>query len=209
MRIDRMIGTCAVMLLLPVVARADDKPAAAAKPAAPAAAKPAAAAPAAAAPAAPPTPAPAAELDAFMKGFDGNWKCETKFAPNAFGPGSPEMTTKSTVKIKKDLGGFWWRGEYELKKTKTMPGFKGYFFVGFDPGTKQALITGIDNMGGLASGSGPITGNSATFVEEGFMGGQKVKTREVMETKDKGAFHKFEVDFGKGYQPMGEDSCKK
>src|SRR5437868_7116011 len=69
------------------------KPAAAPamKPAAPApAAAPAAGAPAAApaAPAtAPPMPAPSKELESFMKGFEGNWKCETKFAPGAMGPG--------------------------------------------------------------------------------------------------------------------------
>ncbi len=209
MRTDRLIricGTCALMLLLPVVGRAEDK-APAAKPAA--AAPAAAPAAPAAAPAAPPMPKPSAELEAYMKPFEGSWKCDTKFAPNAFGPGSPEMNVKSTVKIKKELDGFWYRGEYELKKTKTMPGFKGYFFIGYDPGSKQALITSVDAMGGLATGSGPITGDSATFVEDGYMGGAKIKSREVMEHKDKGAYHKFEVDFGKGFQLMGEDNCKK
>jgi hypothetical protein len=219
MRIERTIATCALMTLLPLAAaRAEDK-APAAKPApaaAPApAAKPAVAAPApapaAAAPAAAPpaAPAPSPELEAFMKGFEGNWKCDTKFAANAFGPGSPELAVKSSVKIKKDLNGFWYRGEYEMKKTKTTPAMKGYFFIGYDPGTKQALITGMDTMGGLASGTGNITGDSATFVEEGFMMGQKIKSREVMEKKDKGVLHKFELDMGKGFQPMGEDNCKK
>src|SRR5712671_1237536 len=94
MRIDRMIGVCgacALMLLTPVVARAEDK--------------------APAAPAAPPMPKPSPELEAYMKPFEGSWKCDTKFAPNAFGPGSPEMNVKSTVKIKKELDGFWYRGE--------------------------------------------------------------------------------------------------
>ncbi|HXI57529.1 MAG TPA: DUF1579 family protein [Polyangia bacterium] len=216
MRIERTIATCALMTLLPLAAaRAEDKaPATKPAPAAPApAAKPAAAAPApaATAPAAAPpaAPSPSPELEAFMKGFEGNWKCDTKFAANAFGPGSPELAVKSSVKIKKDLNGFWYRGEYEMKKTKTTPAMKGYFFIGYDPGTKQALITGMDTMGGLASGTGNITGDSATFVEEGFMMGQKVKSREVMEKKDKGVTHKFELDMGKGFQPMGEDNCKK
>lgn len=219
MKLDRMIetgGIVALSLLIPMAVRAEDK--AATKPAAAPAAAPAAgpakpaAAPAAAAPAAgapPAAPKPAPELEAFMKGFEGSWKCDTKFAPNAFGPGSPEMSVKSTVKIKKELDGFWYRGEYEMKKTKTMPGFKGYFFVGYDPGSKQALITGIDTMGGLASGAGSISGDAVTFVEDGYMGGAKIKSRETMEKKDKGAYHKFEVDFGKGFQLMGEDTCKK
>jgi hypothetical protein len=144
-----------------------------------------------------------------MKGFEGNWKCDTKFAANAFGPGSPEMSAKSTVKIKKDLDGFWYRGEYEIKKTKAMPGFKGYFFIGYDPTAKKALITGVDAMGGTSTGSGTINGMSTTFDEDGSMGGMKIKSREVMELKDKMAIHKFEVDMGHGMQPMGEDVCKK
>ncbi|HVR63384.1 MAG TPA: DUF1579 family protein [Polyangia bacterium] len=185
-------------LLLPAVAGAEDK--------APAA-KPAAAA--AAAPAASPMPKPSADLEAFMKGFEGNWKCDTKFAANAFGPGSPEMTVKSTVKIKKDLDGFWYRGDFELKKTKAMPGIKGYFFVGYDPGAKQALITTIDGMGGLATGSGAISGDSVTFLEDGYMSGAKVKSRETMEKRQKGLYHKFEVDAGTGFQLVGEDTCQK
>ncbi len=193
MRLERSIALCALMLFATTAARAEEK-AAAAKPAA----SPA-----------PPAPTPPADLAAFMKGFEGNWKCDTKFAADAFGPGSPEMTAKSTVKIKKDLSGFWWQGQYELKKTKTMPGFKGYFFIGYDPAAKQALITSVDSMGGLTTGSGAITGDSVTFNEDGTMGGMKIKSRETMEKKDKMAFHKFEVDFGKGLQLMGEDSCKK
>src|SRR5258708_20445503 len=118
-------------------------------------------------------PKPSAELEAYMKPFEGSWKCDTKFAPNAFGPGSPEMNVKSTVKIKKELSGFWYRGEYELKKTKTMPGFKVYFFIAYDPGAKQAIITNIDIMGGMSSGTGAITGTSATFCEYRYMGRQK------------------------------------
>jgi hypothetical protein len=200
MRFDRVFGLCAVTLVATTPARAEDK--------APAA-KPAAAAPAAAAPAAPAPPKPAPELEAYMKGFEGNWKCDTKFAANAFGPGSPELSAKSTVKIKKDLEGFWYRGEYEIKKTKAMPGFKGYFFVGYDSTAKKALITSVDGMGGLATGSGSINGLSATFDEDGTMGGMKIKSREVMELKDKTAVHKFEVDMGQGLQPMGEVVCKK
>jgi hypothetical protein len=41
------------------------------------------------------------------------------------------------------------------------------------------------------------------------MAGAKVKSREVMEKKDKVAYHKFEVDMGQGFQLMGEDTCKK
>lgn len=191
----------------PAAAAAPAHAAPAAKPAAPAAA--AAAAPAAAAPAMPTGPSP--EVDTLFKAYDGSWKCDTTFAPGSMGPGSPEMKTKSSVKIKKDLGGAWYRGEYEIKKTKAMPGFKGVFMLGYDAGSKAALNVSYDNMGGATLGSAAgATPASITFVGEGYMMGSKVKTRETMTVKSpKEVEHKFEVDMGKGFSLMGTDECKK
>ena len=188
------------------------KPAAAAPAAAPAA-KPAAGAPAAAAPAAPPPamPKPSAELAAFMKPMEGSWKCETKFAAGAMGPGSPEVMAKSTVKFKKEYDGMFYRGEYEIKKQKGFDmAMKGQFFIGWDPGSQQIIVTGVDSTGGMGSGAGKITGESATYTGEGYMMGMKMKTRETMGSKGpKEGFHKMEVDMGKGFTLMGEDNCKK
>lgn len=188
----------------------------AAKPAAPAAAPaaakpaaPAAAAPAAAAPAGPPKPAK--ELEAFMKPFEGSWKCDTKFSAGAFGPGSPEVNAKSTVKFKKDLDGFFYRGEYDIKKQKgvEMP-FHGIFYVGYDPGSAQIIVAGMDSMGSLGTGAGKIDGTSATYSGEQYSMGMKMKTRETMGSKGpKEGFHKLEVDMGKGFVQFGEDTCKK
>jgi hypothetical protein len=191
------------------------KPAAAPAPAAPAAApaagKPAApAAPAAAAPP-PPKPTPSKELEAFMKPMEGSWKCETKFAPGAFGPGSAEVTAKSTVKFKKDFDGMFYRGDYEIKKQKgvDMP-MKGTFYIGWDPGTQQVIVAGVDSAGGLGTGAGKIVDGVATYTGEGYMMGMKMKTRETMGAKSpKEGFHKLEIDMGKGFTLMGEDNCKK
>jgi hypothetical protein len=194
-------------------------PAAAAKPAAtaaapaaaakPAAAKPAAAAPAAAAPAGPPKPAK--ELEAFMKPFDGSWKCDTKFSAGAFGPGSPEVNAKSTVKFKKDLDGFVYRGEFEVKKQKGVEmAVRGVFYIGWDPGAQQFVVTNADNMGGMGLATGKLQGDSLTYAGDQYTMGMKIKTRETMGKKsDKEAFHKFEVDMGKGWTLFGEDNCKK
>jgi hypothetical protein len=203
-------------------AAAPAAPAPAAKPAAPAAAPapgaapgvkpaapPAAAAPAAGAP--PPKPMPSKELEAFMKPLEGSWKCDTKFAANAFGPGSPEVTAKSSVKFKKEFDGFVYKGEYEVKKQKgvDMP-MKGMFYIGFDPGTQQVLVTGVDSVGGMGMGTGKIEGDSMTYSGEQFAMGMKMKTRETMYKKGpKETNHKLEVDMGKGYILFGEDSCKK
>ncbi|MES1204900.1 MAG: hypothetical protein ABUS79_03090 [Pseudomonadota bacterium] len=181
-------------------------PAAPAGPPAAAGAAPAAAAP----PAAPPMPAPSKELEAFMKGFEGNWRCETKFPAGAMGPGSPEMTAKSTVKVKKEFGGMAWRGDYSLAKSKTMPAITGVFEIVWESGTNQAAIVGYDNMGSVTMGLGPLSGESVTFSEDGYMMGMKVKGRETMTKKGpKEILHKWEIDLGKGFQPMGEDACKK
>ena len=179
--------------------------------AAPAAAAPAAAAPAAAAPPAMPTPSP--ELDTLYKGLEGNWKCDTTMAAGSVGPGTPELKVKSMVKIAKakDLGGMWYRGEYEIKKTKTIPAFKSTFMLGYDPLSKAALNVSYDNMGGagLATGAN-ATGETVTFVGESYVGGQKMKTRETMIKKGpKEVEHRFEADMGKGFQVMGLDACKK
>jgi hypothetical protein len=202
MKKTNLVSTALVMFFSVSVAQADDK---AAKPAAPAGSAPAAAG-APAAPMGPPKPAP--ELDATFKYLEGTWKCDTTFPANAMGPGSPEMKTKTTIKFKKDLNGFWYRGEYEAKKTKEFPGMKGIVFFGHDG--KQLLTSSVDAMGGMASGTGTATGNTLTFIDDAYMMGTKMKMRETIEKKsDKEVLHKFESDMGKGFQPMGEDVCKK
>jgi len=225
------IAICGTLLSATLVANAADKPAAApaaaptaaAKPGdkapAPAAAKPGdkaaapAAAPAAAAPAAPTEPPkPAPETEALFKPFEGSWKCDTTFAANSMGPGSPEVKTKADVKIKKDLGGFWYHGEYKVKKTKTTPGMEGVFMLSYDPAGKQAVSVSYDGMGGYAveTAPGAAAGQKLVLTGDGHMMGMKVKMRETMEKKsDKEIEHAFETDMGKGFQPMGVDVCKK
>lgn len=160
------------------------------------------------APTAPPKPAP--ELDEYYKVFAGTLKCESTFAAGAMGPGSPEMKAKTTVRIRKDLDGFWYRGEYETKATKTQPGMKGVFYLGYDPASKQALITAVDNAGGASWGTGRKQGDSIVFEEQGFMLGMKVKIRETM-TSGATLGHKVELDAGKGYgyQPFVSETCTK
>jgi hypothetical protein len=183
--------------------------AAPAKPAAPAAAP---AAPAAAAPAMPvPTPAP--ELAEFMKDVLGSWNCSTTLAAGAMGPGSPEAKVNVKVKFSKEaaLGGFFYKGEYKMTKSKDMPmAFAGLFYLGYEPASKQITNASVDNTGAISMGVGPLTATTASWSGDGYMMGKKVKTRETM-IKDgpKQITHKMEVDMGKGFQFMGEDVCKK
>jgi hypothetical protein len=167
-------------------------------------------APAAAAPAAPSMPTPSKELEAFMKGFEGSWKCETKFAAGSSGPASPEAKAKSSVKIRKEFDGFSWHGEFKLDKTDATPPMSGVFQISYDPAGKQATFVSYDSMGAAMMGAGPISGESVTFVEQGYMLGIKAKVRETMTRKSsKEIHHKVEIDQGKGFQAMAEDTCKK
>jgi hypothetical protein len=158
---------------------------------------------------APPKPAP--ELDSLFKAYEGNWKCDTTYAAGSMGPGSPETKVKSEVKIKKDAGGFWYAGEYKVKKTKTTPAFEGHFSLGYDVGAKAPVSINMDSMGGYAVTSGTgSTADKLVFTGEGHMMGSKVKVRETMSKKsDKEVEHTFETDMGKGYTLMGTDACKK
>ena len=153
-------------------------------------------------------PKPSAQLDATYKALNGSWKCDTTFQANGMGPGSPEMKVKTNITFKKDLNGFWYRGDYEAKKSKEFPGMKGTVYLGHDG--KQLLTSLVDSMGGFSAGTGTASGDTLTFIEDGYMMGMKIKVRDTIQKKsDKEISHRFEVDMGKGFRPMGEDLCKR
>jgi formylmethanofuran:tetrahydromethanopterin formyltransferase len=158
---------------------------------------------------APPKPAP--ELQAFMRGSEGTWKCDTTMPAGSMGPGSPEMKNKSTIKIKKALDGFAYEGEWESKKTKEIPAMKGRFVMAWDGAAKQLVSTSYDTMGGVSTTMGAATAESATLTGNGSMMGQTMKVRQTIAiTPDrKGMTHTFDADTGKGWQTMAKDECKK
>jgi hypothetical protein len=161
-------------------------------------------------PAPPPPNFPSKELEAFMQGFEGNWKCETKFAPGSTGPGSQPAPAKTDMTIKKEFDGFSWHGEFKLANTITTSATSGVFQIGYAAGTKQATFLSYDSVGSAMMGAGILGGDSITFSEEGFLKGAKVKVRETLAKKGpRKIHHKVEVDQGKGYQAMAEDTCTK
>jgi len=175
-----------------------------------AAQKPAAAPPAAAPAAAPPAPAPSKELEAFMKGFEGTWHCDTKFPAGAMGPGSPETMTKATATIQRDFGGMSWHGHVDVQAAKGVPALTAVVQIGWEPGTKQATIVSYDSMGSVLLGIGPLSGESVTFAEQEYTMGMKVKSREIFTKKGpKELFHAADIDMGQGFQRVGEDVCRK
>jgi len=145
-----------------------------------------------------------------MQGFEGKWKCETKFPAGSTGPGSLAMIAKTDITIKKEFDGFSWHGEFKLAKTITTSATSGVFQIGYAAGPKQATFLSYDSVGSAMMGAGALAGDSVTFNEEGFLKGGKVKVRETLAKKGpRKIHHKVEVDQGKGYQTMAEDTCTK
>jgi Protein of unknown function (DUF1579) len=159
---------------------------------------------------APDMPKPPPELEAAFKPLDGMWKCDSKFPAGALGPNSPETTAKTMVRFHKIERGFFYQGDYDMKKTKTTPGMKGSMLISYQPEAKTFVMTSHDDMGGAGLATSPgFSGDSIAFTGDAYMMGQKVKVRDTMTKGDKTLSHKMEVDMGKGFQLMGEDSCKR
>lgn len=177
----------------------------AARPALPAPPKPEAV------PATPPAPnLPSKELEAFMKAFEGTWKCDTKFSAGAQGPGSQPLSARTDVTIRKQFGGYSWHGEFKLAKTATTAATNGVFQIGYAASTKQATFLSYDSIGSAMMGAGTLAGDSVTFAEEGFLHGARVRVRETLATRGpRKMYHKVEIEQGKGYQTIAEDTCSK
>ncbi len=145
-----------------------------------------------------------------MKGLEGRWKCDTKFAAGSMGPGSQPPNARTDMTIRKEPGGFSWHGEFKLAKTTITSATSGVFQISYATGTKQATFLSYDSVGSAMMGAGAISGDSVTFAEEGFLKGVKVKIRETLAKRGPGQiYHKVEIEQGKGYQPMAEDTCTK
>ena len=94
---------------------------------------------------APPSPAPGPEY-AQLAFFAGDWTCTGKADASPMGPAH---ATTATVRVHKELGGFWYTGHYEEKKTAENPHPMHFaFFWGYDSGAKVFTLDGFDAMGG-------------------------------------------------------------
>ena len=154
--------------------------------------------------------APSKELEAFMQAFEGNWKCDTKFAAGSLGPGSQPPSAKTEVTIKKQFGGYSWHGEFKLGKTATTAAASGMFQIGYAARTKQATFLSYDSVGSSMMGAGTLASDSVTFAEAGFMKGVEVKVRETLAARGpRKLYHKVELQQGSGYQTLAEDTCLK
>ena len=90
-------------------------------------------------------PSPAPELDQ-LKYFEGEWTCTGQI--NA-GPARTPHVTQAVLQVKKDIGGFWYTGRYEEKKTAENPHPFVFVWVwGFDRKAQIFTQDGFDSFGG-------------------------------------------------------------
>jgi hypothetical protein len=164
----------------------------------------------------PPSPTPSEQnlpskaLATFMAAFEGRWKCDTKFAPGAMGPSSQMVRSRTEMTIRKEFGGHSWHGEFKLAKTSLTTATTGVFQIGYAASTNQATFLSYDSVGSAMMGAGTLSGNAVTFVEEGFLKGVKVRVRETLIAKAPNRiYHRFELEDGRGYRLMAEDTCVK
>jgi len=145
-----------------------------------------------------------------MSGFEGKWKCDTKFPPGSTGPSSQLVRARTEMTIRKEFAGYSWHGEFKLDKTTTTSATTGVFQIGYAASTKQATFLSYDSVGSAMMGAGTLSGNAVTFAEEGFLRGVKVRVRETLIAKGpRKLYHKVEIEQGRGYRLMAEDTCVK
>jgi hypothetical protein len=132
------------------------------------------------APAGPPAPSPELAKLAF---FAGDWTCKGKAEASPFGAAH---ATAGRVRVAKEIGGFWYVGRYEEKKTAENPSPIVFQFTqGYDGTAKGFTLDCFDSFGshchqtaagwqgdklvytGQSTGSGPATPVRDTFAKTG------------------------------------------
>jgi hypothetical protein len=157
-------------------------------------------------------PHPPPQIDTLLKGWEGNWTCDSTNAAGAWGPGKPEAKVKATISLQKDMGGFWYRGDYSVVGTKVVPPLQAAFAIGWDTGAKAPIMVRYDNTGTVVMETAPsATPDKQVFVGDAHMlGGKTIRFRDTLiRTGPAEMEHRFEMDLGKGFQLMGTDVCKK
>lgn len=99
-------------------------------------------APAPPAPEGPPTPAPELAKLAFLAG---DWHCKGTAEASPLGPAH---ATQATVRIHRELGGFWYLGHYAEPKTAANPHPMVFHFLqGYDATAKGFVMDCFDALG--------------------------------------------------------------
>jgi hypothetical protein len=140
----------------------------------------------------------------------GTWRCNGKMMlPKEMGGG--EVTSRSSMTIRKELGGFAYSGDWKSEKNEAFPGMQGKMTWTYDAGSKKLVEFSVDTMGDVMRGEAdPSEDGKMVWSEEGTMMGKPSKTRTTVSMKGKNQLDlAFDVQGDGGWTPMGKESCTK
>ena len=144
------------------------------------------------------------------EGLRGLVEVRHKFSRDAFGPGSPEVAAKSTVKFKKDMGGFFYRGDLRGQEAEgRADAVQGHLLHGLRSGLAAAARRRHRQHGRPRLEHRQDAGDTATYTGEQYTMGAKVKTRETMGMKGRKASTSSRWTWAKASSLIGEETCKK
>lgn len=155
-----------------------------------------------------PVPAPGPEVGQ-LSFFAGNWSCTGKAEDSPFGPAH---ATQATVHVKKELGGFWYVGHYDEKKSAANPHPVSFaFFWGYDAGAKAWTLDGFDAWGGHSHQKAPgWQDGKLVFEGETTMGGQATPARDTFTKKDHSTLeHAGEIQADGKWVAADHETCKR
>jgi hypothetical protein len=156
----------------------------------------------------PSRPGPAPELRELAP-LEGAWRCE---GTSPAGPFGPEQSYKATLRVKKDLGDFWYALEYEQKKTKQYKEpMSARGFLGYDTAAKAFVRIATDSLGGWASASSKgWQDGKLVFSGELAAMGQRIPFRQTYTKKgDREIVALGELKIGKDWIALGTDTCRR
>jgi hypothetical protein len=154
-------------------------------------------------PAGPPKPDPAL-VQAFGPSV-GKWNCSgTMTMPKEMGGG--ELKTRSTMTIRREVGGFAYSGDYQMPKNKSFPGMRGRMLWTYDSAAKKFYELAADTTGGSMRGeSDGLKDGKMTWSEEGTMMGKSTKSTTTITGLGKKT---IQIEFDSG-DMKGTDRCTK
>ena len=155
---------------------------------------------------APAAPHPAPEMSQ-LKAFEHSFTCAGQADASSFGPAH---ATSSHVHAHGDLGGFWVSGMVRETKTAATPTpMEGMFHMTWDPGKKQFMMLWVDSSGGWSQETSPgWNGDTIVWTGEGWMGGQKLESKDTFTKKGAEALeHSWELNLNRQWTPLGHKTC--
>jgi len=151
-------------------------------------------------------PRPASEM-AQMKVFESKWSCTGSVNAS---PSGPAHRTVATVYGHRDLGDFWVSGRYHESKTPESPvPLEGMFHMTWDPGAKRFVMLWLDNTGGWAQETSPgWVGDTIVLTGEGWFGGQKLGERDTFTRKGTAELaHTYDLNMNGQWTQFGQETC--